>query len=199
MARTMAGLTLTLEEAQAQVGSWRQLTPEIAGKDGGWAKCGKALEWIAEGMERPIDPRGIFWTCAEGIRLPSGRLIRYPALRRERGTRVDPTTGAAKDDLKWVYGEGRHKTNIYSGKVDENIVQAGARDVVYDVALDVFSLTGYRPALEVYDELAYVVPEDKAEDLLKTVQERMRTPPKWFPDLVTWSEGDIGDRYGEAK
>lgn len=181
-ARIMGGLTLTPEQAEGDVADWRRRHPEIVR---GWKTCHTALSWIAEGMERPIDPWGLFWTCEQGIRMPSGRLIRYPRLRRE--------------DDEWVYGEGRHKARIYAGKVDENIVQAGARDVVYDVAFDVFRLTGYRPALEVYDELVYVVPEDKAEQHLAIVHERMRQPPEWFPELVTWSEGDIGDRYGAVK
>jgi len=35
--------------------------------------------------------------------------------------------------------------------------------------------------------------------MLDLVQKVMRTPPIWWPELVTWSEGDIGDTYGDAK
>lgn len=181
-ARVQGGLILTPEQAEVDVYDWRGRHTQIVT---GWRTCHTALSWIYEGIERPIDPGELFWTCEEGIRLPSGRLIRYPSLRRE--------------DDEWVYGQGRHKTRIYAGKVDENIVQAGARDVVYDVSFDVFRMTGFYPALEVYDELVYVVPEDKAEDHLALVQDRMRQQVPWFPALVTWSEGDIGDRYGLAK
>lgn len=181
-ARIMGGVEYTFEQAEAAVSQWRRMHPEIAN---GWRTCHTALSWIYEGMERPIDPLGMYWTCPEGIRLPSGRIIRYPGLRRE--------------DDEWVYGQGRHKARIYAGKIDENLVQAGARDVVYDVAFDVFRMTGHYPALEVYDELVYVVPEDQAEAHLALVQERMRQKVEWFPELVTWSEGDIADRYGLAK
>jgi DNA polymerase I-like protein with 3'-5' exonuclease and polymerase domains len=51
----------------------------------------------------------------------------------------------------------------------------------------------------VHDELVYVVPDDEAVETLATVQEVMRTPPEWWPELVTWSEGDIADTYGDAK
>jgi hypothetical protein len=51
----------------------------------------------------------------------------------------------------------------------------------------------------VHDELVYVVPETYAETLLKELQSIMRTPPAWWPELVTWSEGDIADCYGDAK
>lgn len=197
-ARTQGGLVLTLDEAQHQVDSWRAMTPEISDyKEGGWARCQKALEWIIHGIERPIDDRGIFWTCEEGIRLPSGRIIHYPRLRVERVLRK--FRDGERETEQFVYAEGRNKTYVYGGKVDENIVQAGARDVVYDNALEIFKRTGYRPSLEVYDELVYVVPEDEAEQHLAVVQEVMRTPPAWFSDLITWSEGDIGARYSDAK
>lgn len=181
-ARIMGGLELTPEQAEADVSDWRYRHPEIVN---GWRTAQTALSWIYEGMERPVDPGGLVWTCAEGLRLPSGRLIRYPHLRREGD--------------EWVYGEGRHKARVYGPKSVENQVQALARDVVYDVAYDVYCMTGRYPALEVYDELVYVVPEDEAEEHLRIVQERMRQPPEWFPALVTWSDGDIGDRYGECK
>ena len=51
----------------------------------------------------------------------------------------------------------------------------------------------------VHDELVYVVPEDESQIVLDTVQSVMRTPPAWWPELITWSEGDISDSYGGAK
>lgn len=192
-----AGLILSEEEAAEAVADWRRRHIEIVR---GWKRCHEALEWIHRGVEREIDPWGLFTTCAEGIRLPSGRLIRYPGLRQERRYRVDPASGeVVEDGFEWVYAEGRHKSRIYAGKVDENIVQAGSRDVVYDVAFDIYKETGRRYALEVYDELAYVVPEREAEQFLQILQERMRRPPTWWPQLVTWSEGDIALTYGAAK
>ena len=180
---------LVRDESAEGVYGWREVNKEI--KEG-WATCHQALEWIYAGDEYAIDPWGMFVTCSEGIRLPSGRMIRYPNLRQER-----------KEDnprqFEWVYGDGRHKTRIYGGKIDENIVQAGARDVIYGVALEVFKASGFRPGLEVYDELAYAVPESEAEDFLKLLQDEMRKPTPWFPALVKWSEGDIADSYGAAK
>ena len=112
-------------------------------------------------------------------------MIRYPHLRKEE-----------KD---WVYGEGRNKARIYAGKVTENIVQHLARCVIADNAIAFRKATGLSPALMVHDELVYVVPEAEAEGLLATLQGFMRTPPEWWPELVTWSEGDIADTYGAAK
>ena len=80
-----------------------------------------------------------------------------------------------------------------------NCVQALARDVIAGNAVKIFQDTGLRPALMVHDELVYVVPEEIAEETLAHVQKVMRTPPDWWPELVTWSEGDIANTYGEAK
>ena len=44
-----------------------------------------------------------------------------------------------------------------------------------------------------------VVPENDAEPLLAELQKILRTPPRWWPDLVVYSEGDIADNYGDAK
>ena len=80
-----------------------------------------------------------------------------------------------------------------------NCVQALARDSVFDAAIDFYRLTGYRPALKVHDELVYVWPEADAPRLLDQLQGILRTPPKWWPELVVWSEGDIAQCYGDAK
>jgi hypothetical protein len=125
----------------------------------------------------------------EGLKTPKG-IIRYPDLRTERNE---------DNRMEFVYGHGRNKARIYAGKIDENIVQHLARCVIADNALTVQKITGLNPALMVHDELVYVVPEDVAVETLAAVQEVMRTPPEWWPELVTWSEGDIADTYGDAK
>ena len=142
----------------------------------------------AEG--KAVDPWGMVYPVPEGLKTPKG-IIRYPDLRTERND----------DDgrMEFVYGHGRNKARIYAGKIDENIVQHLARCVIADNALTVQKITKLNPALTVHDELVYVVPEDSAVEHLATVQEVMRTPPEWWPELVTWSEGDIADTYGDAK
>lgn len=169
------------------VEKWRNAYKEIVR---GWKTCHSMLEYIEAGEREDIDPWGLCRTTKNGIILPSGRQIRYPDLRQED----------AEDGKKeWVYGHGRNKARIYAGKIDENIVQALARDVIAGNAVKVFQDTGLRPALMVHDELVYVVPEGEAEETLAHVQKVMRTPPDWWPELVTWSEGDIASTYGEAK
>ena len=187
VAKLMGGVDLTQEEALEVVTKWRGMYKEIVA---GWKKCHEALVFIANGIERPIDPWELCWTCAEGIRTPKG-LISYPDLRQE----VIDECGKKE----WVYGQGRNKARIYAGKVTENIVQHLARNVMADDMLKIEKLTGYPIALTVHDEAVLVVPETEAQGVLDTMQLIMRTPPKWWPELITWSEGDIADNYGSAK
>lgn len=108
------GFDFSLEQAQQEVDSWRLLYKRI---QKGWYACGDALRDILMGAERAIDPWGLTHTCKEGIRLPSGRLISYPNLREV----IDKKTG----EINWYYADGRHKTKIYSSKIDENCLAAG--------------------------------------------------------------------------
>lgn len=136
------------------------------------------------------------WTCKEGIRLPSGRLIRYPDLHQENTGEYWPN-GTPKTE--WIYGRGRHRARIYAGKVTENIVQAMARDIICDDTIAIFDETGHRPFLQVYDELVYMIPDSEADDFYKYIQGVMCRPPAYWPELVLFSEGDVAERYGDAK
>lgn len=187
VAKIMGGVNLTADESQNIVTKWRDAYPEIVR---GWKTCHRALDAVALGSAAEVDPWGLVTTDAEGFVLPSGRKIRYPGLRKEMN----------RDNREeWVYGEGRHKTRIYAGKCTENIVQALARDILRDNAIEIEKRTGMYPVHTVHDELIYMVEEAQADQHLALVQEVMRTPPAWFPQLVTWSEGDVADSYGAAK
>ena len=113
IAKTMGGLDLSDAEAEAVTTDWRNNYPEIVR---GWRVCHEALQWVHDGVERPIDPWGLCWTSKYGIRLPSGRFIRYPGLHLEK---------TSDGDYEWWYGHGRHRTRIYAGKVTENCLAEG--------------------------------------------------------------------------
>ena len=189
IAKLMGGVDMTLEEAKTVVYKWRQAYREIAT---GWRTCHESLTDIHDGKERAIDPWGLCLTCKQGIILNTGHnhIIRYPGLHEEVSD---------ENKAEWWYGQGRHRARVYGGKVDENLAQALARDVIADSALEFKKRTGLLPKLMVHDELVYIVPEREAETMLAEVQSIMRTPPRWWPELVTWSEGDVADTYGDAK
>lgn len=189
VAKLMGGVDLSDQESQRIVSAYRKAHANIAQ---GWKTCHAALDYISQGTTVAIDPCGLCKTSKEGIATPTG-MIRYPNLRQEI---VDEG-----GEIEWVYGEGRKRARIYAGKIDENIVQHLARNVIADVALAVDKEIGkhYPLAHMVHDELIYVVKNEDAQDVLDTLQGHMRQPPSWWPELVTWSEGDIADTYGDAK
>lgn len=187
VAKLQGGVDLSEDEAKQIVWLWRTTYSEITA---GWKTCHAALPAIYEGTEQALDPWGLCHTIPGGIKTPQGQIL-YPSLRAD--------TNEANGRTEWLYGIGRHKARIYAGKIDENIVQHLAREIIVDNALEVYRETGFRPKHTVHDELIYVVPEKEAQPLLDTLQSHMRTPPKWWPELVTWSEGDIADTYGDAK
>lgn len=188
VAKFMGGVDIDLDESKDIVDMWRREYAEITI---GWRTCHDSLQVIIRGATAPaIDPWGMIYPIPEGLQTPKG-VIRYPNLRTERNE--------DNGKLEFVYGEGRNKARIYAGKIDENIVQHLARCVVADNALSVQQVTGLVPALMVHDELVYVVHKNKAQETLDVVQAIMRTPPVWWPELLTWSEGGIADTYGDAK
>lgn len=187
VAKLVGGVDITESESEDIVNKWRGEYYEITA---GWRTCHNMLPTILRGATgNAVDPWGMVVPTPDGLKTPKG-IIRYPDLRTERNE---------EGRMEFVYGHGRNKARIYAGKIDENIVQHLARCVVADNALAVKKETGRNPALMVHDELVYVVPEAEAEGLLDVVQQTMRTPPIWWPELITWSEGDIADTYGDAK
>ncbi len=171
---------------------YRKLHKEIVQ---GWKTSHKRLDNISRGEEVAIDPWGLCTTCAEGIKTPKG-MIRYPDLHQEEilDENKEPT-----GRFEWWYGHGRNRARIYAGKIVENMVQHLARSALADMMLEIKRRTGLVLRLTVHDELVYIVDENLAESTLEVVQNVMRAGVKWWPELICWSEGSIGNTYGEAK
>lgn len=186
VAKLMGGLELSEAESLEVVTAWRDTYHDIVK---GWKSFQSSIPNIQQGVETAIDPWGLCVTEKHAVRLPSGRKIYYPGLTKE----------SDNGKTEWWYGSGRSRARIYAGKGVENLVQALARDVIAEHALTMFKRTGYRPSLAVHDELVYVVPETIAQDVLNELQGIMRKGVSWWPELITWSEGDLGDTYGAVK
>lgn len=192
MAKTMGGVTLEQDESQRVVDAYRGLHPEITH---GWRVMTGALTAILHGtVGMELDPCGLCHTIEGGIESPRGRLY-YPNLKCER----NPETGY----MEWTYDDRNPRTRkvepvkIYGAKLGQNLVQYLAREVMCDMMLEIQKIA---PIIHtVHDEVILAVPESEAEDTLAEVQRIMRSGVSWFPDLVTWSDGDIADTYGDAK
>lgn len=188
VAKSMGGIVLDDDEAKRVTNAWRVKYGDIVM---GWTLCGQLIQNMYLGTEFSPEHRGLISSRKDSVILPSGRRLYYPELRKV----IDPETGKAQ----FKYGVGRKVSKVYGGLMDENLVQAIARDVISEQAIAIHKVTGYRPVHMVHDELVYVVPEDEAESHLDAVNKVMRTAPTWLPGIVLWSEGDIADSYGEAK
>lgn len=164
-----------------------------------WNWCNYALNGLVAGESG--DMCDLIGYDAEGVILPNGLRIRYPALRRSahgfeyiNDARVyrkfirDRVVGDEAPDLTW--------TKIYGGKVVENITQAVARIVVAEQMVKIGRR--YPVALQVHDEIVCVVPEEQADECKAFMMNVMSTPPKWAPDLPVACEADVGPNYGEA-
>jgi len=120
----------------------------------------------------------------EKIRLPNGLYLYFHNLRYEDGWRFD------------YNGKPKY---IYGGKLLENIIQALARIVIMDAAVRVRVLFDLDLALQVHDELVYVVEEEIAQDVADALVSQMSIRPWWMPDVPLAAEAGIGDSYGDAK
>jgi DNA polymerase I-like protein with 3'-5' exonuclease and polymerase domains len=170
-----------------------------------WNRAGSALPVMAQGPsgedEKYIDARGLLRVERHKIILPNGLPIKYPGLQfkhvdgDKRGewsfiTRRNPKTNQAIEHSR-----------LYGGKVVENIVQALARIIVIDQADEVTrKFAGVaKEVMTTHDEGAWVVSEDRADEVLQFAIEAFKVPPKWAPGLPLSAEGSHAVRYGEAK
>lgn len=195
-AKQQYGVIMDDEESKRTVYEWRNTYQNIVR---GWDSCAKAILDIYAGRENTIDPDGLTWTSRQGVHLPSGRIIAYPALHQEPAKLAPGQKPRRGQGMDWIYGVGRHRARIYGPKLGQNIVQSLARDIIVGHMLEFQKSTGFRVANTVHDEVITVVPEREADAVLAEMQRIMRTPPAWMPNLVTWSEGGVGDRYSDIK
>lgn len=176
-------ITLTDEEGLRIVQTYRRTYPEIPRT---WKALGNLIALsLAGGKELDFGPvklkRG-------EILLPSGLSLYYHDLYQVDGN--------------WLFTYGGKIKRLYGGALLENISQSLARIVIMDAAIRIrkrLDKYGIRLALQVHDELVYVVREEVAEIVRQIVLEEMNRRPIWGPDLPLASEAGIGPNYGEAK
>jgi DNA polymerase len=188
--RAQIGEEILLEDAEAQriVKAYRSKYSGIAAS---WAQLNSnGISALVNGGGFSIGP------CEfqkNKITLPSGLHLHYHDLKYD----------AAKNE--WVFTYAGRPKRIYGPKILENITQALARIVVMDAALAIekrFTSEFDNPpglALQVHDELVYIVPDEYVDRAVEIATEEMARPPVWALDLPLASECDIGKNYGEAK
>ena len=193
LALGQGGVVIDLEpnEAKRVVNLYRQTyfkIPEL------WNLCGYALRAMVAGESGHIS---ILPYTPEGIQLPNGFVLRYPALRMtENGFAYinDPRSYKA-------YLEGNEGkvlwNNIYASKTVENLVQALARIVITEQMLQIAKR--YKIVLQVHDEVVVICPESHKDKAIADITKIMSTPPAWAPDLPVACEAGWGYSYGDSK
>lgn len=149
-----------------------------------WNMLGMVLDRMIHNVESEVDMRGVLsLTLFTGIRLPNGLHLNYPELQRHNN-----------GDFTYKTKMGIQK--IYGGKVAENLCQAVARCIIGEQMILISQR--YRPVLTVHDAVACVVPEDEAHEARAFIEDCMRTPPKWAPDIPLNCESGMARNYGDC-
>lgn len=187
---------IELSEAERIVRLYRQKNHRIVAL---WQKCGHALGGILARQTGTISK--MLQYDEQGIRLPNGLYIRYPALRANgsnyeyigdartyRKAVTDRVLVGQADDLSW--------TKIYGGKATENIIQAMARIVISEQMAQIGQ--HYHVAFQVHDEIIITAPVAHATDAQKHLVGVMSTAPSWCADLPVACESGYAENYGDT-
>ena len=124
----------------------------------------------------------------EAILLPNELRLHYYKLRRYQ---------TAEGFNEWGFMYGAEPKKLYGGKILENIVQALARIHTMDAALRIQQYL--KLAMQVHDELVYVVPDQQVAQVKQLLREEMCSPPIWAPELPLAVDIGEGKTYGDAK
>lgn len=127
------------------------------------------------------------------IELPNGMFLYYHNLRQENG---------GKFGTEWVFDYAGFKKRIYGGKLLENITQALARIITMEAAVRIrnhLARLGIQMALQVHDELVFVVKKEYEAITRKVLAYELRRRPAWLPNLPLDCEVGSGPSYGDAK
>ena len=172
------GVEVTELESGKYVATYRRTYKRIRNL---WYTAETMIQYMAMGNTVALGP---VRTIKEGVLLPNGMRLVYPGLRRVDG--------------QWVYDFRGKETNLYGGKLVENIVQALARIVVSTAELYLYR-RNWLASLQVHDELVYVVPEDIVEKFVLVLEKVLTRRVSWMPDLPVACEVGVGDNYGDCK
>lgn len=98
-------------------------------------------------------------------------------------------------------GMGHIRTDTHGGKLTENVTQAVARDVLFDLMHKIEDKTASgwpgRLVLHVHDEVVLEVHKRHADEVLEETIDLMSQTPSWGDVFVIKGEGKIMERYGK--
>lgn len=169
-----------------------------------WKLCARSWDVASSGKGAKFGQNQCLTMIRDGkhnrMVLPSGRSIWYRfAQSHESKTRddfIERRTFMGKS-----MGVGHIRTDTHGGKLCENVTQAVARDVLFDLIMRIEEKTAAgwpaRLVLHVHDEVVLEVPEKQADQVLADTIGLMSVAPAWGDFLVVKGEGNIMERYGK--
>jgi DNA polymerase len=170
-----------------------------------WKLCAKAWDVAATtGNGARFGNNQVLTMVRDGkhnrLVLPSNRSIWY-RFARSHVSDTNPDRVERRTFIGKGKGVGHFRTDTHGGKLTENVTQAVARDVLFDLIMKIEALTASgwpgHTVLHVHDEVVLEVPERHAEQVLADVLGLMSTPPDWAPGLAVQGAGGIMHRYGK--
>lgn len=201
-------VVLSDQEGQRMADLYRQGHPMVAGKTGFWTWCDKALGILASGGQTDYR-NGVLRIADHRIWLPNGTSINYEGLRWASNTEIFPDKQDDGEGFAWWQPSRKGHYRIWGSKVTADVIQALACVVIKDVWGRVMK-RGYRPALQVHDELVYCVPDALAGPVtakevtlkdavpgtvLHLLLTEMETPPVWLAGCPLAAEGIVSQGY----
>ena len=153
-----------------------------------WRDAQNAVMGMYQGERYGIGRAGVLKTLPEvnGIRLPSGLIMRYGDLKAEEG----------EMGTQFSYKTRRGWVNIYGGKVIENVCQGIARCIMSDQMLMISKR--YPILLTVHDSVVCCVPDSEVDEAAAYVDLCMRHTPDWAKGLPVRGDVETGKNYGEC-
>ena len=153
-----------------------------------WRDAQNALMGMYQNERYGVGKEGVLRILPEvqGIRLPSGLIMRYGDLKAEEG----------EMGLQFSYKTRRGRVNIYGGKVIENVCQGIARCVMSDQMLLISKR--YPILLTVHDSVVCCVPDSEVNEAAAYVDSCMRHTPAWAQGLPVRGDVETGKNYGEC-
>jgi len=167
VAKTLAGLDLTMKECTNTVTDFRTSNPKIVRL---WRDLQRDCAWS----------RGENFT----MELPSGRNLNYYGVRY----------GAGRELTAAWYRDGSRRVKLFGGKLTDNLVQAVARDAFVEGLVDL-DREGLPVLFHTHDEAVLEVDEKDAPEAMQFVNRILSKNPEWMPDCPLETEVFQSTKY----
>ena len=170
---------ITIKEAEKIVGTYRTKYRKIYGL---WYELEDYIRIMIRGIRTEFGPIEF---QKNRVILPNGMPMPYRGL------------SGGTSNAKYITKNGT-PTDLYGGKLLENIVQALARIVMTTAELRLAAHKLFA-VLSVHDELVFCVKEEHADLIAAVVKDVMEQTVEWMPELPVKAEVAIGNNYKECK